>query len=90
MFNLSYANFSNTYRHHARQDRDTLLASLGWQAGQGAAGHRNGALCVSLALLGAGVPLAGNRRIEQGVASGKRVFTGANALADWRQPSPGR
>ena len=57
MFNLSYANFSNTYRHHARQDRDTLLASLGWQAGQGAAEHRNGALCVSLALLGAGVPL---------------------------------
>lgn len=80
MFNLSYQNFANAYRRYARQDKASLLAELGWPAGQRAC---TSALTTSLALLSAGAPLNGNARIEAGALEGRRAFTGANHLADW-------
>lgn len=82
MFNLSYAHFATAYRRQASQDKAALFASLGWPESLGA-GFANGAVVTSLALLSAGATLGGNRRIESGPWAGKRVFTGADALADW-------
>ncbi len=81
MFNLSYANFANTYRRYATQDGRSLLADLGWEPQSGLLG--NGAILTSLALLTLGIPLPGSQPIAAGPLTGGRVFNGANRLADW-------
>ena len=80
MFNLSYANFADTYRRQAAIGSRALAAELGWTE---QIRGTNGAVITSLALLSLGIPVAGSQVITAGPLTGGRVCKGANHLADW-------
>ena len=85
MFNLNYAGLHQAWWRFAQADQGELLAGLGYEADVSASACLldNGAVIASLAFLAQGIPVAGSRRIETGPLTGGKVFTGANAMADW-------